>query len=511
MKQFVLLFCVVWLLCACGQSAVTQSPPTSAPSTPVPSLPPITPTLPPTLTPLPALTPPVAKTESDPIVKQAVLDQGYGLVEAEYIARTNVVAQQIDATTWHVLMATPTGHLIDQTIQYSRGATADIGKPVVIAPLSADAPDTFSYSYTVSAADAPPEILDAIRAAPVAHHPSRMMRINPPMRVAVDVDAVLVNIKGFVKQYAKDQISDFTKLFQQMHPNQPKLYDMWNALKAGMYVYDAFWMFEKVWPYLNALDYLQACAEKPWNPLTKKSYRDFPEDKQRILDRIESARSEIRYEGMYMYTVVMNKVLFMGVPGLSTVTKFILGKGLDDFIAETEQRMKKLIAEMEKMVTPCNGWRFVQKAPAGYPFSFEGTKCGGIDGTWTIEDDSNIGGGRTVSKIEISVSEEEWLKGKQDFLYISTQTTTVAGTRGEYTLTGFTKQLIVGMQTMQFYFNNPISCRAVESHPEKGVDPCKTILKYVNFTAPSDSIWVEDASICQAEKADMMRYSNWKP
>lgn len=509
MKQFVLLFCVIWF-CACGQSAVTQSPPTTAPSTPVPSLPPLTPTLPPTLTPLPALTPPMAKTESDPALFQAVLDQGYGVIEAEYIARTNVVAQQIDATTWQVLMATPTGHLIDQTIQYSRGATADIGKPIKIAPLSADAPDTFSYSYTVSAADAPPEILDAIRSAPVARAPSRMMRINPPMRVVVDVDAVLVNIKGLVKQYAKDQISDFTKLFQQMHPNQPKLYDMWNALKASMYVYDAFWMFEKVWPYLNALDYLQACAEKPWNPLTKKSYRDFPEDKQRILDRIESARSEIRYEGMYMYTVVMNKVLFMGVPGLSTVTKFILGKGLDDFIAETEQRMKKLIAEMEKMVTPCNGWRFVQKAPADYPFSFEGTKCGGIDGYWTINDDSMIEGMRVVSKIEVTVSEDEWLKGKKDFRFILEQVSTTEETRGETMLQGFTKDIAISNQTVQFTFNNPISCRLTFS-PDPGgrVPGCDVIMKYVQFTTYYS--WVEDPAICQAEKADMMRYSNWTP
>jgi len=279
-----------------------------------------------------------------------------------------------------------------------------------------------------------------------------------------------------------------------------------------MYVNDAFWMFEKVWPYLNALDYLQACAENPWNPLTKKSYRDCPEDKQRILDRIESARNEIRYEGMYMYTVVMNKVLFMGVPGLSTVTKFILGKGLDDFIAETEQRMKKLIAEMEKMVTPCNGWHFVQKAPADYPFSFEGTKCGGIDGYWTINDDSMIEGMRVVSKIEITVSEDEWLKGKKEFRYILEQLSTTEETRGETMLQGFTKDITFNNQTMQFTLSNPISCSFTFS-PDVGmkVPGCVSIMKYVNISAPSDSIWVEDPAICQAEKADMMRYSNWKP
>jgi hypothetical protein len=211
-----------------------------------------------------------------------------------------------------------------------------------------------------------------------------------------------------------------------------------------------------------------------------------------------------------MYTVVMNKVLFMGVPGLNTATKFILGKGLDDFINETEQRMKKLIAEMEKMVTPCNGWRYVQKAPADYPFSFEGTKCGSIDGYWIINDDSMIEGMRVVSKVEVTVSEDEWLKGKKDFRFILEQVSTTEETRGETMLQGFTKDIALSNQTVQFTLNNPISCRFTFSPDPGGMVPgCEAIMKYVQFTTYYS--WVEDASICQAEKADMMRYSNWKP
>lgn len=505
MQKYYVLVCVVWFVCACGQASVaTPTAPTSTiPAATVTNVATAVPT------PIATITPPQARDAADPTVKQAVLDQGYGVVEAEYFSRTNVVAQQLDATTWRVLMATPTGHLIDQTINYTRGATADIGKPVEMAPASADNPDSFAYAYTVSASDAPPEILDAIRVAPIALYPSRMMRINPPIRVAVDVDAVLVNIKGFVKQYTKDQIGDFTKTFQQMHPDKIKLNDMWTALKAGMYVNDAFWMFEKIWPYLNALDYLQACAENPWNPLAKKSYRDFPEDKQRILDRIESARSEIRYEGMYMYTVVMNKVLFMGVPGLNTATKFILGKGLDDFIAETEQRMKNLVAEMEKMVTPCNGWRY-NSPPIGF-YTFEGTKCGGIDGYWTINDDSMIEGAHIVTKIEITVSEQDWLKGKKDFRWTIEQTTTIEDTRGETMLQGFTKNIELLDKSIRFVFDNPLTCRWSFTPSGARINGCNEIMKIVKFRTPPDSEWVEDPAICQAEKADMMRYSNWKP
>lgn len=222
---------------------------TDSTATALPSSPTLVPTLPPTLTPLPELTPPVAKTEPDLIVKQAVLDQGYGIVDAEYMARTSVVFQQIDTTTWRVLMATPTGHLIEQTIQYSRGLAADIDTPIQFAPTSVDTPDAFAYSYTVSAADAPQEILDALGTAPIARYQSHMMRINPPVQVAVDVDAVLVNINGFIKQYAKDKVGDFTKEMDKLidaSADKVKINDMWNALKAGLYVKDAFWMFEKV-------------------------------------------------------------------------------------------------------------------------------------------------------------------------------------------------------------------------------------------------------------------------
>lgn len=506
MQKFVLLFCAGWLVCACGEASMTNPPIPTMQDTPVPSTVPVATSLP-THTPLAELTPTEARNEVDLDAQQQLQALGYGAADIEFIARTGVAAQQRDATTWHVMMTTPTGHLIDQTIRYAVGNPADIAQPIQRIPSAADTSGSFAYSYTISAKDAPPEILEVLQNAPLAYRPARMLIINPPSRVAVDVAAILVTVKGFIKQYGKDKFGDFTKEYDKLVPDSKfKLNDRWNALKASMYVLDAVWMFEKVWPYLNALDYLQACAEKPWNPLTKKSYKDFPQDKQRILDRIESTRTEIKYEGLYLYTIVMNKVLLMGVPGLSTVSKFLFGETLNTLIAETEQRLKSLVAEIEKMVTPCNGWRFVQKAPADYPFTFEGTKCNGIDGYWTIEDDSMIEGMRVVSTIEITVIEEEWLNGKQDFRYVIEQLSTTSETRGETMLQGFTKNIILASQTVQFAFDNPLSCQFSFSPSGSRINGCASILKYVKFTAPSDSVWVEDANICQAEKADMMRF-----
>lgn len=508
MQKYCVLWCIVWCICACGQASVAA--PTTTASTPVATIPVATATS--VAPPIATITPPEALSEADPVVKQAVQDLGYGVVDAEYMARTGVTTQQLDATTWRILMTTPTGHLIDQTISYTRGAAADIGKPVQVAPVSPDAPDAFAYSYTMSAKDAPPEMLDAMNSAAISRGASRMMMINPPLRMAVDVDAILVTIKGFIKQYGKDKFGDFTKEYDKLAPEQKfTLNDRWNTLKASMYVLDAVWMFEKIWPHLNSIDYLQACAENPWNPLTKKSYQDFPDDKQRIINRLESARSEIKYEGMYMYTIVMNKVLLMGVPGLQTVTKFILGSTLDNFVKETEQRLKNLVAEMEKMVTPCNGWRYVQHAPAGYPYTFEGTKCGGIDGYWTINDDSMIEGAHVVSKIEITVTEEQWLKGKKDFLWTLEQTSAIEEVHSTMMQQGFTKNIVLLGQSIQFDFDNPLTCRMSISPNYARIDGCAEIMKYGKFTGLSGSTWVEDPAICQAEKADMMRYSNWKP
>jgi len=504
MQKFILCVSVLWALSACGQPTTSAPTATNVPPTPPITMP--TATIVPTAIPIATITPPPARAEADPVVWQTVQDLGYGLVESEYIARTGIASQQRDATTWHIIMTTPTGYYIDQTIQYARGNSADIDQPVQMAPISPATPDSFAYSYTVSAQDAPPEIRDAIGNAPLAWGATRMMMIAPPVQVAGDVDAILVTITGFIKQYGKDQLSDFAKTFQQMHPDKIKLNDMWNGLKAGMYVNDAFWMFEKIWPYLNALDYLQACAANPWNPLTKKSYQDFPQDKQRILDRLESARAEIKYEGMYMYTVVMNKVLFMGVPGLQTATKFILGKTLDNFIKETEQRLKNLVAEMEKMVTPCNGWRYVQNAQAGYPFTFEGTKCSGIDGNWTIEDDTKIETMQIVSKIEVTVSEAEWIKGKKDFRWTLEQTSTTAETRGETMIQGFTKDIIFANQSIQYIFDNPLICRWSFSPSGAQINGCAEILKMVQFNAIPNSAWVEDPAICQVEKANMIQF-----
>lgn len=199
-----------------------------------------------------------------------------------------------------------------------------------------------------------------------------------------------------------------------------------------------------------------------------------------------------------MYLIVMNKVLFTGVPKLNTITKFMLGKSHDDFINETEQRMKALVAEIEKMVTPCNGWRFVvQTTPANY----QGTKCGGIDGYWVARA-SVVNGSSGNVEFVVTVNEEEWLQGKSRFPY----TYNFRGAMGvTVDMLGYTRELLFDGKNIRFMLDQYISCRA--HVPEGvGVDPCA----WYSFTGPSDP-WVEDETICQAEKADMMRYNNWKP
>lgn len=520
MRKFLPLFCAIWVMYACGQTTIaepqttTQPQITSATHTPAP-LPTIATATPlPTNTPQPELSPMEARDVADSDIKQQLQDAGFDGADSEYIARTGVATQQLDATTWRVMLTTPTGHLIDQTISYAIGNPADIAKPIQRDSPVSDETGAFAYSYTISATDAPAEIIEALQSAPVAYRPSRMMMIGPPVRIAMDVDAISVYVKGFIKQFGKDKFGDFTKEYDKLVPDSKfKLNDRWNAVKASMYVLDAVWMFEKIWPYLNAIDYLQACAEKPWNPLTAKSFREYPQDQQRIIERLESARSEIKYEGLNLYTIVMNKVLLMGIPGLSTVTKFLFGETLNNLTAETEQRLKNLVAKMEKMVPPCNGWRFVQQAQAGYLFTFEGTKCGGIDGNWTVFDDTTIEGTHILSTFEITVSEEEWLQGKKDFRYVFEQKISDDGGRSEIMYQGFTKNIIFSNQTVQFELNNLTSCTLwgiIYGSPPEIVTGCREIPERVQFTAPS-SPWVEDESICQAEKADMMRFHNWQP
>ncbi len=514
MRKFLPLFCAVWVMCACGQATIaepqttTQPQITSATPTPAP-LPTIEAATPlPTNTPQPELSPMEARDVADPDIKQQLQDAGFDAADSEYIARTGVATQQLDATTWRVMLTTPTGHLIDQTISYAIGNPADIAKPIQRdSPLS-DETGAFAYAYTISATDAPPEILEALQSAPVAYRPSRMMMIGPPVRIAMDVDAISVYVKGFIKQFGKDKFGDFTKEYDKLVPDSKfKLNDRWNAVKASMYVLDAVWMFEKIWPYLNAIDYLQACAEKPWNPLTVKSFRENPQDQQRIIERLESARSEIKYEGLYLYTIVMNKVLLMGIPGLSTVTKFLFGETLNNLTAETEQRLRNLVDEMEKMVPPCNGWRFdTQQIPAGNLYNWQGTKCGGIDGYWMITHDTTIEGIRAVGQWTITVNEEEWLQGIKRFPYTLENKTTLPIGTSTIDVLGYTKDVLFDGQNMRFTLDQFTSCRYNGPLPPGAPDPCS----YINFTT-TGTPWVEDESICQAEKADMMRFQNRQP
>jgi hypothetical protein len=508
MRRLLWLMCALCVISACGQSAAAEPQTTMIANTPI--LPATSAPLP-TRTPQAELSPVEARDEADPDIKQQLQNEGYDAADVEYIARTGVATLQIDATTWHLMLTTPTGHLIDQTISYAVGNPADIAKSVQHAPVSADEPGSFAYFYTISAKDAPPEMLEALRSAPVAYRPARMMMIAPPVRVAVDVEAILVNVKGFIKQFGKDKFGDFTKEYDKLVPDGKfKLNDRWNTVKASMYVLDAVWMFEKIWPYLNSIDYLQACAEKPWNPLTKKSYEENPQDQQRVFERLEHARNEIKYEGLYLYTIIMNKVLFMGVPGLGTITKFIHGSILNDYIKETEQRLKNLIAEMEKLVTPCNGWRFVRKTPSDTLYTFEGTKCKESDGLWTIEDKLTIGEAQTVSKWEILFSEDAWMQGKQDFLYTLENIQNVHETRTEVRLTGFTKNIVFDTKTITFLLDSPVTCKLDFYAPDASHHRSCNSLSYMQSSSV-DIEWVEDESICQAEKADMMRFHNWQP
>ena len=71
---------------------------------------------------------------------------------------------------------------------------------------------------------------------------------------------------------------------------------------------------------------------------------------------------------------------------------------------------------------------------------------------------------------------------------------------------GFTKDIIFANQSIQYIFDNPLICHWSFSPSGDQINGCAEIMKMVQFKALPNSAWVEDPTICQIEKANMIQF-----
>ncbi len=101
------------------------------------------------------------------------------------------------------------------------------------------------------------------------------------------------------------------------------------------------------------LNELQASAENPTNPLTRKAYEEDPSVKQRILDEIADARAELKGDTAVLY---LNKLASVGLGLAGSPLLSIAVSPVADWTSKTlTQLMKDRVKDIRKMVTTGTG------------------------------------------------------------------------------------------------------------------------------------------------------------
>lgn len=418
MRRPLVLCLVVGLLAGCTGAAPTAPPDPDAPAPAAGATTAPAATTPPSASadPLPSLALPELPAAPDEARRQAALEAGLDPLAAELVAGSATTAV-LEGSTVRALTVTPLGLVVETTIEFG----PPDGTPGLVIERSGERDDGWEVirSFEVPASLVPPDVLAGI--AGTGTRPTAVLAAwRPEPTAGAPVAFSFDTVKATVTDWVTDKVgglvgdkldtrvvkyltdydlrnkTDYLGRYKDALAIKGELANAAAVIKAAM---DAA---KVVGPALDRIAELRRCAENPTNPLTVKAYRERPEEKQRILDRLDEIRDEIREHGeVLFFTLLLGTAsgLIKSVPWLGAV----MGKGVDFTVDSMNTLIARLVAEAKKMVTPCHGWRF-EYASTGATWS--GVHCGSIAEPWIVE----FTAFKTVGTLVLEVDEKK-MKG----------------------------------------------------------------------------------------------------
>ncbi len=300
-------------------------------------------------------------------VVSGLVAQGFDEASAIFVALTTVDVRASGSGHAQITEWFPTGNnaVIDVTV-----TPTESGDPS--APMKMTSDDTngdfaFTLEYFVSN--------DAIPADVQAAH----FGASRPVRS--DSSGVQVVVKALIKKLATDGVSEFLKYLDSK--DVPSDGEFAGALKLMKALVTAIATSVNFKALMSQIDELEDCAKNPTNELTKKAYKENPAELDRLLEQIESTRSEIRENTAVAFFAQMLST-GSGITALKAVpwVGYVVSAGTAWSKDTLDKVNQGLVEDLKKSIVPCaKDYRFDGTVLGSH---WTATKCAGIAGQWDV-------------------------------------------------------------------------------------------------------------------------------
>ncbi len=301
--------------------------------------------------PTPTVEPPEAYTPSS--IPQALLDG------------TTVEVQQDGTYSWTIIATLPTGNVAKTTYTVDpKGADLGAAQPSSVSgsPLRGfqtthqDTADglQWGYQYTLANGSFPAGALAAARGDGGARWVVRTARaLLDPSPVYASGGGAQVVVNGVAQHFTDSGIGVLEKMAGTALDSEAlkngAASEFRNSFKDVVSAVDTRDSYQKI---MKQLEDLRQCAENPTNPLTQQEYAQDPTAKQKVLDQIDSAETDIKSNTAVQFLNMLNAKATALTK--STLVGFIVGKVSSWVNPELAKLNQERLQEMEQLVTKCS-------------------------------------------------------------------------------------------------------------------------------------------------------------
>ncbi len=239
----------------------------------------------------------------------------------------------------------------------------------------------FSLTYAINAADLPADLRAQVTAGLPNQAPSQADRDGAvaafvrPMnggRLPADgapstIDVILDGVISQTKEFGIDEALETAEL-DKTHAGTS-----WEAFKAGKKVWDAIEANELIADALTRINAARDCAANPTNELVLKQYRENPNAKKELLDKLDDLHDEVTVNALAVFAGLFTDTAG-GVLKAAPWLGFITGPAVN-YIKETLSTViNDRVLAAEQLVPKCEVFAF-EATSVGSEWSAKGKIC----------------------------------------------------------------------------------------------------------------------------------------
>jgi hypothetical protein len=314
---------------------------------------------------------------------------GLPLEDATFLAATTYEVTGVDDRTARVVEQLASGDTIEFTVNVAPAQSGAAGD-ATFTSMTTDTEISVFMRHVVDVTTLPDDVRQALTAAA----PREIAAIGWTPLLLAGESLIEVTINWILKK-ADSTIRDagIEAVLKNIVPGQAG--SLLKLIKAAFSVEKGIKITAELDALLTALDELEACAKEPTNPLTQQLYQSDPNAKQRLLDQIDEARSEIIANTVVNQLGVLNGFVAGYMPPNLKWMGYIMGPAL----AWSKETLDKInndrLGEIQRAVPKCDCAVGLSSGGTGGGGSTGGGSTGGGEGGTSGGGTSGGGSGET--------------------------------------------------------------------------------------------------------------------